>query len=303
MTDLSISIATTNHCGMVRDCLNSIYEGTRSISFEIFVIDSGSVDGTIEMLASEFPEVNVIRNERFPGFSAAHNQAIALSAGRYVMVLNDDTIVASGALAGMVAFMDAHPEAGALGPYLANRDGTHQISSYVAFPTLWSECFTRAAPLSWIWSRRRQRLETNTDYFDQYGRYNGNPVATRRVKHLMGACILLRHSVIRDVGLLDPGFFLSYEDQDWCKRIDDAGWHLVYFPESKVVHFGSETVRNVEQFGKIFLESRYRFERKHGSRFSAFLVRPMFISIGVLNRVWHTMLLARRRVITAVRSS
>lgn len=300
MVDLSVSIATTNHCQMVRDCLKSIYDGTRSVSLEVFVIDSGSTDGTVEMLTKEFPQVTLIQNERFPGFSAVHNQALRQATGRHVMILNDDTLVEPEALDRIVRFLDAHPEVGAVGPYLVNRDGTHQISSYVGFPSLWSEIFTRTAPISWLWDRRRHQMPVDRDYINHYGTYNGKPTEVRRVKHLMGACIAVPRSVLTDVGLLDDGFFLSYEDQDWCKRIDDAGRQVVYFPESRVVHFGNETTRNVEHFGKIFLDSRYRFQRKHFGRTSAAITRVLFAGIGLVNRTWSKALTYRRRLLAAM---
>jgi GT2 family glycosyltransferase len=299
MVDLTVSIATTNHCQMVRDCLESIYGGTKSLSLEVFVIDSGSVDGTIAMLAKDFPQVKRIRNERFPGFSAVHNQALRQATGRHVMILNDDTLVEPGALDRIVSFLDAHPEVGAVGPYLVNRDGTHQISSYVGFPSLWSEIFTRAAPISWLWDRRRQSMPANRDYINHYGTYNGKPTEVRRVKHLMGACIAVPRSVLDSVGLLDEGFFLSYEDQDWCKRIDDAGKQVIYFPESRVVHFGNVTTRNVEHFGRIFIESRLRFQQKHFGRISAAIIRPLFSGIALVNKGWSKVLMFRRRLLSA----
>jgi len=296
MPDLSVSIATANHRQMLRECLDSIYGNTARVSLEVFVIDSGSVDGTIEMVTTDFPAVRVIRNQRFRGYSAANNQALLECTGRYAMILNDDTLIERGAFDKMVAFMDAHPEVGAVGPYLQNRDGTHQRSSYVGFPSLRTECFTRAFPLSWLWNRRQRSLPPYSDYVDPYGTYNGDPLHVRRVKHLMGACILVRREVVEMVGVLDEGFFLTYEDQDWCKRIDEAGWQVVYYPEARIVHLGGETVRGLQGYGRIYRESRYYFQKKHFDRISAFLVKPLFVGIAVSNRSWSAAMSVRKRV-------
>jgi GT2 family glycosyltransferase len=298
--DLSVSIATTNHRDMLRDCVRSVFEGIERVTIEVFVIDSGSTDGTVEMLRREFPQVHVITNDRFPGFSAAHNQALHRSTGRHVMILNDDTVVHHAALDRLVAFLDDHEEAGAVGPRLLNEDGTHQRSSYVGFPTPWSELYTRAAPISWIWGRKRERVPDGTDYIDHFGVYNGNRLGTRRVKHLMGAAIAVPRTVLEQVGYLDEGFFLSYEDQDWCKRIEDAGWQVIYFPEAVITHFGNVSTRHVEQFSDIFLASRHRFQRKHFGPMSAALVRPLFNAIALVNKVWSKALVARRRFLSRV---
>lgn len=283
MHDLSACILTQNHCMMLRDCLNSIYENTHSISLEVFVVDSGSTDGTIELLANEFPEVKLIQNERFPGFAAANNQALRRATGRYAVILNDDTLIQPGAFDKMVAFMDAHPEVGAVGPYLLNPDGSHQRSSYVGYPSLKTEFWTRAYPFSRLRARREQNLPAGTDYFNKYGTYNGDPSSVRQVKHLMGACILVRREILQTVGLLDEKIYLSFEDQDWCKRIDEAGWQVFYFPESKVIHLGSQTVQNIEEIRRFSLDSRYYFHRKHFGRLSALLLRSLIAGFAFGN--------------------
>jgi GT2 family glycosyltransferase len=300
--DLSVSIATTNHRDMLRDCLRSVLDGIERVAIEVFVIDSGSTDGTLEMLAREFPQVQVIANDRFPGFSAAHNQALRRSTGRHVMILNDDTVVHPGALDRIVAFLDDHEEVGAVGPQLLNEDGTHQRSSYVGYPTPWTELCTRTAPVSWLWERRREQMPDGADFVDRFGVCNGNPLGTRRVKHLMGAAIAVPRAVLDQVGYLDEGFFLSYEDQDWCKRIEDSGWQVIYFPEAVITHFGNVSTRHVEQFSDIFLASRHRFQRKHFGAMSAAVVRPLFKAIALVNKVWSQALIARRRILSTFHS-
>lgn len=285
MTDLSVCILTQNHCKMLQDCLSSIFENTHDVSLEIIVVDNGSTDGTIEMLAAEFPTVKLIRNECFPGFAAANNQALRRSTGRYAMILNDDTLIQASAFDRMVGFMDAHPEVGAVGPCLLNPDGSHQRSSYVDYPSLKTEFWTTVYPFSRLWARRARNVPPGFDYYDYYGTYNGNPASTRQVKHLMGACILVRQEVLQSVGLLDEKIYISFGDQDWCKRIDEAGWQVFYFPESKIVHLGSQTVQNWTNLKQIHFESRYYFHRKHFGRFSGFLLKLIMAEVAFSNLI------------------
>ena len=273
MIDLSISILTTNNRSLLQNCLYSIYQNTKHLFYEIYVVDSGSTDGTIEMLIKEYPDVNIIYNDYFPGFSAANNQVLKQISGRYAMILNDDTIIKDGALFNMVEFMDSNPDVGAVGPQLFNQDGSHQTSSYVGYPTIKTEIFTRVRLFNYWWKWKKSKVTSNADYFDQFGYYNGNQTEIRSVKHLMGACILVRQEVLHKIGLLDENFFLSYEDQDWCKRIHGAGWQVIYFPEAKVIHLGNRTVSKLSNSKEYISDSQLYFYRKHFGLFPYFLLK------------------------------
>lgn len=278
MIDLSISIATTDHCDMLRDCLESIRLGTHGIKYEIFVIDSGSTDGTVEMIRRNYPDVHIIQNSIFPGYAAANNQALKASTGRYLCVLNDDTLILDNAFDRLVAYLDDKTDIGAIGPKLLNPDGTHQISSYIGFSSFRTELWTTFRPLALRWHQRFRALAPGKDYFDYYGVFNGDRTSIRRARHLMGACIVVRRETIENIGLLDETFYLSFEDQDWCKRIHDDGWKVVFQPQSKVVHFGNQTVQQLNGFQEVFLGSRFYFQQKHLGSLSAFILKCFHVA-------------------------
>jgi len=140
MHNLSIIIVNWNTKDLLRNCLFSIYKERKSISLEIFVVDNASSDGSSEMVKREFPLVKLIRNKKNVGFARANNQAIKESKGKYILLLNTDTVILNGALDKMVKFMDTHSDVGVCGPKLLNEDGSLQ-AYYYAFPTLWNQLF------------------------------------------------------------------------------------------------------------------------------------------------------------------
>ena len=281
---LSISIATSNHRDLLATCLDSIYQATLATSFEVAVVDSGSTDGTLAMLLERFPAVRVIESPEFSGYGRSHNQAMRQRNGRYALILNDDMRVLPGSIDSMVRFMDEHPRAGILGCQLLDPDGTVQPSSYLTFSCLWTEVL-RSPGLRRLVGDIRRRLQPGAGVCDYYGRQNLEYTRASRVAHLMGACLLVRGEVIEQVGLFDEGFFLSFEDQDWCKRIGEAGWEVIFFPAAKMVHFGGQTVRLLsDRFAPIFLASRLYFQSKHFSRFSLLQLR-LFWTLVVVARM------------------
>jgi len=272
--DLTIVLININHRDILRDCLTSIYEHTQGITLEVIIVDNASSDGSVEMLRQCFPQVHLIQVPGRQGFATNNNLGLQAGGGRYLMILNDDTLVQSGALERMVAFVETHPAAGAVGPKLLNADGTVQPSSYVGYPSLWTEFLSIThlnQLLSWLGP-------PEADYYDYFGKRNGDPTRTRRVKHLMGACILVRREVLDEVGLLDENFFYSFEDIDWCKRINHHGWEICFLTDATIVHLGGQTVKHVsEEFPRVFLASRCYFESKHHGRLSDLLVRVLLV--------------------------
>ena len=281
--DLSISIATTDQRDQLAACLDSIYRNTRRLTFEIAVVDGGSTDGTLSMLQERFPDVRVIRNPSFAGYGRSHNQAMRERQGRYSLILNDDMQVLASALDLMVQFMDENPQVGLLGCQLLNPDGSVQPSSYLEFPRLWTEALRFPRLRKFVHSVEHRfspaggsRLGT----WDYYGRRNENDAQPSQVAHLMGACLLVRSEVIEQVGLFDETFFLSFEDQDWCKRIGESGWHVFFFPAAQMIHYGGQTVRQLsDRFAPIFLASRLHFQKKHFGPCSVLCLRFFWATV------------------------
>jgi GT2 family glycosyltransferase len=231
--DISVIIVNRNTRELLRACLASIRALPDPVSVEVIVVDNGSTDGSVEMVAASFPETHLIRNERNTGFAYPNNQGIAVSRGRYVMLLNSDTEVRHHALARLVEFMDARPDAGACGPALFYPDGRPQPSCR-SFPSLWGYlCDMLFLDRVFPRSRLFGNMET---WFDHRH--------TAPVDQPMGAALLVRRETLDEVGPLDERFVIYYNDVDWCYRIHRAGWGIYFVHDAEVVHHQGVTTRS-----------------------------------------------------------
>lgn len=242
--DLTVSIICTDNRDPLRACLASLYETARHITTEVFVVDNASGDGTSEMVTREFPQVRLIRNEVRMGFASNNNQVLTRAAGRYVMLLNDDTLLLPGALDNLVQFMDAHPEAAAAGTRLLSPDRSLQLS-VSDFPHPVLEAFQ---PLTERW---RGTLR--------------HPDVPIEVDWVCGASLLARCDVVGRVGLLDPAFDPIYsEETDWCYRIKAGGGRIFHVPQAEIVHFGGQTMGRIPRHRMELVWSHQAlFFRKH----------------------------------------
>ncbi|MBM3155218.1 MAG: glycosyltransferase family 2 protein [Chloroflexi bacterium] len=223
--DLSVIIVSYNVANFLRGCLASIYRSAPQISFEVLVVDNASTDGSAQMVREEFPQAIFLANESNYGFARANNQALRMSKGRYCLLLNPDTLLNLSSLDEMVEFMDHRPDAGASGCQLISPDGAIQASCRM-FPTMLA-VLLRGTPLHKVYNKPVARyLMADWDHSD-----------AREVDWVLGACLLLRREALEDVGLLDEGFFLYYEDIDLCYRLKVRGWKVYYNPQIQVVHY------------------------------------------------------------------
>lgn len=268
MPDLTISIVNTNNRDLLADCLRSIFDTTHACTLEVIVVDNASEDGSAGMVRREFPHVTLAQNASRMGFAASHNRALERGAGRYLIILNEDTRILPGCLETLVGFMDAHPEAGACGPRLWNGDGSLQRTAN-RFPTLGFGIFEALAV-----NRRFPHnpvLEHNT--------YAGwDRTTTREVDAVSGAALLVRREAMEQAGLLDPKFFIYSEEVDWCLRLHQRGWKIFYVAEAQLIHYGgsSTAARAPEKFHRIHWESFLYYYRKHFGAPAYWLVRGLF---------------------------
>jgi GT2 family glycosyltransferase len=228
MIDVSIVIVSWNTREITRDCLRSIYAAGEKVGFEVILIDNHSGDGSAEMVAENFPDVILLRNEENRGFAAANNQGIALARGRYVLLLNSDTVVVDGAIAKAVAFADAHPKAGMIGCQTRCSNGNLQYNCYL-FPSLLNLALslTKLQVLFW--------------YKPFFGRYRlgwWDYGSVREVDGIAGCFMLARKAAIDQVGPMAEEYFMYSEDTDWCWRFHRAGWKVLYTPEPVIIHLG-----------------------------------------------------------------
>lgn len=224
---LTIIIASYNAKELLADCLQSIYDHTPSVSYEIIVIDDCSSDGTYDMVKRNFAEVRLLRNDRNVHYARSNNRALDISRGQYIYLLNADTVVLPGAIDAMIEFLRAHPDAGAVGSRLLNEDGSVQWS-VKSLPGVGSALFGARSFLS--------RL------------FPGNPFTRKHIQHLdsdmkepfvagyvSSASVMMPVAVVKRVGHLDGR--LSYHvDADYCKRISDVGYKTYYLPGATVIH-------------------------------------------------------------------
>jgi GT2 family glycosyltransferase len=270
---LSISLVNTNNKVLLRDCLKSLFEQEHGLEFETILVDNVSTDGSVEMVAAEFPQVSVIRNEKRKGFAANHNQAISASKGELVLVLNEDTIVRPGTLKTMCDFMDSHPRTGALGPKLENPDGTLQKSCY-RFP---SPMRSMAENLMLV------AMFPTCSWWGDYRAWDHD--TEKNVDFVSGAAILVRRQVIETTGVLDERFFIYAEETDWCYRMHKDGWNVTFIPNATIVHFGGQSSVAIKdrQFCE-FNRSAGKYIRKHYGLWGAIVMRVSMV-LGALLRV------------------
>lgn len=292
--DLSIIIVSWNVRDLLRACLASLAAGAAaaaerpSLTVEVIVVDNASADGSAAMVAAEFPAVQLIANPENRGFTGGNNQGLALAHGRYVLFLNPDTVVSPGALSTMVAYMEAHPKVGALGPRLRYGDGSLQ-SSARRFPTL-ATALLESTPLAWHWPENRwaraYRMEDEgLKIEDSRLKIQIAPEMAANLQSsifnvaspvdwVVGAALLTRRAVLDEIGGFDEGYFMYSEELDWCRRAALAGWQTVYLPAAEIIHYEGKSSEQVVAARHIrFHRSRVRYFRKFHGRAAAETVR------------------------------
>lgn len=234
--DLSVIIVSYNVREFLRECLISVKKASEGFDIEVFVVDNNSLDGSQEMLRQEFPEIKCIFNTYNSGFSAASNQAIKLSKGNFILLLNPDTIVEPGTFAECLKFMKEHPEAGVLGVRMVDGEGIFLPESKRSLPTPLTSFFK----ITGINSLNPQSSFFNRYYLPQIGKDE-----TAEAEVISGAFMFLNKEALLKAGLPDEDFFMYGEDMDLSYRILMAGFKNFYFGGTQIIHFkGKSTQRN-----------------------------------------------------------
>jgi N-acetylglucosaminyl-diphospho-decaprenol L-rhamnosyltransferase len=264
---LSIVLVCWNNKAYLDPCLKSLYDTGMRNSFDVIVVDNGSTDGSQQMLAEKYPEVKIIQNDSNLGLGKASNQGIEATNGRYVLLLNNDTIVNGAAFDAMVDFFEEHPRVGAVGGKIFNPDGSVQ-SCYNHFSTLWEE-FLIATRLGEIFRPGYPSVMSGDEI--------------KSVDWMTSACLMVRRATLDEVGLLDEGYFIYGDEVDLQYRIKKAGWEIYYLPEATTIHYGGRSMTRWPR-RKLVYRGKLLFYKNHYGFLKTFVLRLMFgiISLGKL---------------------
>lgn len=255
--DLSVIIVNYNVKYFLEQCLHSVVKASQNLKVEIFVVDNNSVDGSCRMLKEKFPSVRLIENDRNLGFSRANNQAIRKAGGKYVLLLNPDTVIEEDTLYKCYVFMESHPDAGIMGVKMIDGKGRFLPESKRALPRP-MVAFYKMFGLSALFPRSRIFGRYHLGYLDRD--------RTGEVEVLPGAFMLIRKSALDQTGLLDEEFFMYGEDIDLSYRMTKAGFRNYYFPGTTIIHYKGESTRKGSlNYVVTFYRAMIIFARKHFS--------------------------------------
>ncbi len=269
---LSVIIVNYNVKAFLEQALLSAQKAAQKVPTEIFVVDNDSVDGSVEMVREKFPDVKLIANKKNVGFSAANNQAILGSKGDYVLLLNPDTVVEESTFEKVVAFMDAHPDAGGLGVRMIDGKGKFLPESKRGLPTP-AVAFYKMCGLSKLFPKSKVFGRYHLKYLSEH--------ETNEVDVLAGAFMLVRKETLDKIGLLDETFFMYGEDIDLSYRITQAGYKNYYFADTTIIHYkGESTKKTSVNYVFVFYRAMVIFAQKHYKGGNAQLF-SLFINVAI----------------------
>lgn len=265
---LSIILVCWNNKAYLDPCLKSLYDSGMKNTFDVVVVDNGSTDGSQQMLKEKYPDIKIIQNDENAGLGKASNQGIEATNGKYILLLNNDTIVNGSSFDVMVDFLDQNPEAGAVGGKLLNPDGTIQ-ACYNYFSTLKEEFFvaTRLGELI----RPGYPAVMDADEI-------------KSVEWLGSACLMLRRATLDQVGSLDESYFIYGDEADLQYRLKKAGWKVYYLPDSTTIHFGGRSMDRWKRRKMVYRGKMLFYEKNYGL-FQAFLLRVMLAILSMIKLI------------------
>ncbi|MBM3264798.1 MAG: glycosyltransferase family 2 protein [candidate division Zixibacteria bacterium] len=260
LPDISVCIVNWNTRTLIDRCLHSLYTTHQTPSFEVIVVDNGSQDGSPLWIAENYPQTILIENTENRGFGSANNQALRESRGRYCLLLNSDTLVFDETLDALIAFMDAHPDAGvATGQVFKTSDRTDRVISYApTAPSPGVLFFNDLISLTGL-----KKLFPNSTLVERWAWIGRNLEKEQQVENVTGAFMAVRRTAMEQVGLFDEAIFMYMEESDWCCRFLDAGWKIYYTPSMSIVHLCEGSSRMRSDRDRLYYRSLAYFFRKH----------------------------------------
>jgi len=274
--NLSVVIVNWNTRDLLLNCLASVFETVKEISFEVWLVDNASTDGSVEAAKRAFPDVQIIENRENLGFAAANNLAFQQMNGRYALLLNTDTALKEDAVKKIYSFMENHSDIGMACGQLLNEDGSKQ-NSMANFPSL----------LSLVCNETVLRIFLPKRFPSKRREYQ----APLEIESCVGACMMVRKEAMDDIGLFDEAYFFFFEETDWAYSMKEAGWKIFFVPEAHIYHAQGKTVGGSVSARIMFYRSRYIFFRKWHPRsfyltccviFIRLLINTLMALLGVL---------------------
>ena len=281
--DLSVVIVNYNVEYFLEQCLNSVREASQKCATEIFVVDNNSNDGSVQMVQEKFPEVKLIVNKDNKGFSSANNQAIKEAKGKYILLLNPDTVVEELTFKKITDFMKNTPSCGGLGVRMVDGKGDFLPESKRGLPTP-KVAFYKIFGLSALLPKSKEFGAYHLGYLNEY--------ETNEIDILSGAFLCVSAEAIEKIGLLDETFFMYGEDIDFSYRITKGGYKNYYLPETTIIHYkGESTKKSSVNYVFVFYKAMVIFAQKHFSKnnatiFSAAIHLAIYFraSLAIFNR-------------------
>ncbi len=254
--DISVVIVNYNVSSFLEQALLTLKDALKDIDAEVFVVDNASSDDSVEMVREKYPWVTLIVNDRNVGFAKGNNIALRRVAGKYVLLLNPDTVLRRNTVKNMISFLEEHPEAGLAGCKVINPDGSLQLACRRGFPTP-GGAFFKLSGLSGLFPNSKTFGSYNLTYLD--------PDTVTEVDAVSGSFMIMRRDVIDKIGYLDEDFFMYGEDLDFCYRIKEAGWKIYYVPTTEIIHFKGESTKTIPSVksNRDFYEAMHIFVKKH----------------------------------------
>lgn len=259
--ELSIIIVSWNVATFLEACLRSIEQNASEVNGEeVIVVDNASTDNSVEMVQRLFPAVQLVCNQANNGFAFANNQAFQQARGRYLMLLNPDTVVRPGAFRNLINYLEQNTHVGLAGAQLILENGEIQLYSARRLPTLVSELLLVALPGG--------RLPMFGKFLEQKLAFPYDYDRTQEVESVSGAALMIRRIALIQIGFLDHQFFHCGEDVEWCHRARRSGWQVAYVHDARITHFsGQSSLRNIKETTvNAILSIHYYFQRAFGSR-------------------------------------
>jgi GT2 family glycosyltransferase len=287
--DLSIIIVNYNVKEFLQNLIHSIEKAAVNLTKEIIIIDNASDDGSVEFIKDKLPQVKLIANKTNLGFGKANNIGLKQATGKYLLLINPDTIVAEDTFEKMISFFESDKAVGLAGCKILNPDGTFQLACRRSFPGPWTS-FTKVTGLSTLFPRSKIFARYNLTYLDENQTYE--------VDAISGSFMMMRKEVYEKVGGFDEQFFMYGEDLDLCYRIQKAGYKVFYVHSTQIIHYkGESTKRSSFDETRVFYNAMHLFVKKHLS--SSFLV-GLILRIAIALRSFIAFIAVRKLILAAV---